>query len=36
VYRSSDEKMLKGLIPVQKKFGLNIDFVAPLAEKGIR
>ncbi len=27
VYRPEDEKLLKGLMPVQKKFGLNIDFV---------
>ncbi len=29
VFRPEDEKMLKGLLPVQKKAGLNIDFVAP-------
>ncbi len=29
VYRPGDEQMLKGLLPVQKKFGLNIDFVGP-------
>jgi sarcosine oxidase subunit beta len=27
VYRLGDERMLKGLLPVQKKHGLNIDFV---------
>jgi glycine/D-amino acid oxidase-like deaminating enzyme len=31
VYRQKDEKILKGLLPVQKKFGLNIDFVGPAA-----
>jgi sarcosine oxidase subunit beta len=30
IYRESDEKMLKALLPIQKKFGLNIDFVDPL------
>lgn len=29
VYRPQDEKMLKDLMPLQKKFGLNIDFAAP-------
>ena len=29
VFRPEDEQMLKGLLPVQKKFGLNIDFVTP-------
>ncbi len=29
VYRPDDEQMLKGLLPVQKKYGLNIDFVEP-------
>ena len=29
VYRPGDEQMLKGLLPVQKKFGLNIDAVGP-------
>jgi sarcosine oxidase subunit beta len=27
VYRRQDEQMLQGLLPVQKKYGLNIDFV---------
>jgi sarcosine oxidase subunit beta len=27
VYRKSDEKILKGLLPIQKEHGLNIDFV---------
>ena len=29
VYRRGDEQMLKGLLPVQKKFGLDIDYVGP-------
>lgn len=29
VYRDKDEKALKSLLPIQKKFGLNIDFVGP-------
>ena len=29
VYRPDDVQMLKGLLAVQKKFGLNIDFVGP-------
>jgi sarcosine oxidase subunit beta len=29
VFRPEDEKMLKGLLPIQKKAGLTIDFVAP-------
>ena len=29
VYRQRDEKMLKGLLPIQKKYGLNIDFAKP-------
>ncbi len=29
VYRPGDEQMLKGLLPIQKKFGLNIDLVSP-------
>ena len=29
VYRPQDEQMLRGLLPVQKKYGLNIDFVNP-------
>jgi len=27
VYRQQDEKMLQGLLPVQRKYGLKIDFV---------
>ncbi|MEJ2166791.1 MAG: FAD-dependent oxidoreductase [Desulfobacterales bacterium] len=27
VYRQQDEQMLQGLLPVQKQYGLNIDFV---------
>ncbi len=27
VYRKKDEKILKKLLPIQKKFGLNIDFL---------
>ncbi|MGD9321464.1 MAG: FAD-binding oxidoreductase, partial [Desulfobacteraceae bacterium] len=29
VYREIDEKALKGILPIQKEYGLNIDFVAP-------
>ena len=29
LYRQEDEQMLKSLLPVQKKYGLNIDFVRP-------
>ncbi len=29
VYRKTDETLLKALLPVQKEFGLNIDFVGP-------
>jgi sarcosine oxidase subunit beta len=29
VYRPEDEKLLKGLLPVQKKHGLNIDWAGP-------
>lgn len=29
VYRETEEKALKGVLPVQKEYGLNIDFVAP-------
>ena len=29
VYRSEDERMLKGLLPVQKQHGLNIDWAGP-------
>jgi sarcosine oxidase subunit beta len=29
VFRPEDEKMLKGLLPIQNKAGLSIDFVAP-------
>jgi len=29
VYRKNDETILKRLLPVQKKFGLNIDFLEP-------
>ena len=29
VYRKHDEKMLKKLLPVQKKYGLNIDYLDP-------
>ena len=35
VYRPDDVQMLKGLLAVQKKFGLNIDFVGPQAIKKI-
>ena len=28
VYRRQDEQMLRGLLPLQKKYGLNIDFVS--------
>jgi len=29
VYRKTDETMLKKLLPVQKKYGLNIDYLGP-------
>ena len=29
VYRSQDEKMLRGLLPIQKQHGLNISWVSP-------
>jgi sarcosine oxidase subunit beta len=29
VYREAEEKALKSIFPVQKKFGLNVDFVSP-------
>lgn len=29
VYREAEQKALKGILPIQKKFGLNIDFVGP-------
>jgi sarcosine oxidase subunit beta len=29
VYRATDAEMLQGLLPLQKSFGLNIDFLAP-------
>lgn len=29
VYREADEKALKGILPIQKEYGLNIDFVGP-------
>ena len=29
VYRDIDEKALKGILPIQKKYGLNTDFVGP-------
>jgi sarcosine oxidase subunit beta len=29
VYRESEEKALKSILPIQRKFGLNIDFVNP-------
>jgi sarcosine oxidase subunit beta len=29
VYREAEEKALKGILPIQKKFGLNIDFYGP-------
>jgi sarcosine oxidase subunit beta len=35
VYRQSDEQILKGLLPLQKKFGLNIDFLGPQAIRQI-
>jgi sarcosine oxidase subunit beta len=28
-YRKEEENILKGLLPIQKKFGLNIDYVSP-------
>ncbi len=35
VYRPEDEKLLKGLLPVQKKHGLNIDWVGPQKIKAL-
>ena len=29
LYRRSDAELLKGLLPVQKSYGLNIDFIEP-------
>ncbi|NNG07573.1 MAG: FAD-binding oxidoreductase [Desulfobacteraceae bacterium] len=29
VYREIEEKALKGILPIQKEYGLNIDFVGP-------
>lgn len=29
VYRENEEKALKGILPIQRKYGLNIDFVSP-------
>jgi len=29
VYREAEEKALKGILPIQKKYGLNIDFYGP-------
>ncbi|MFH1350121.1 MAG: FAD-binding oxidoreductase [Pseudomonadota bacterium] len=29
VYRESEEKALKSILPIQKKYGLNIDYVGP-------
>ena len=29
VYRETEEKALKGILPIQKKYGLNIDFAGP-------
>lgn len=29
VYRESEETALKGILPIQKEYGLNIDFVGP-------
>jgi sarcosine oxidase subunit beta len=29
VYREIEEKALKGVLPIQKEYGLNIDFVGP-------
>ena len=35
VYRPEDERMLQGLLPVQKKFGLNIEYVDPSQIKAL-
>jgi sarcosine oxidase subunit beta len=29
VYREAEEKALKSILPIQKEFGLNVDFVSP-------
>jgi len=35
VYRQQDEQLLQGLLPVQKKYGLNIDFVGARAIRAL-
>ncbi len=35
VYRKADESMLKKLLPAQKKWGLNIDFLEPKDIQGL-
>jgi sarcosine oxidase subunit beta len=35
VYRKNDERILKRLLPLQKKYGLNIDFLEPEAIRQI-
>ncbi|MBT8366935.1 MAG: FAD-binding oxidoreductase, partial [Deltaproteobacteria bacterium] len=35
VYRPEDEQMLKGLLSVQKKYGLKIDYVDPRQIKAL-
>lgn len=35
VYRESEEKALKGLLPIQKEYGLNIDFVTREEIRGV-
>jgi len=29
VYRKEEEDILKGILPIQKEYGLNIDYVGP-------
>ncbi|MEA2058952.1 MAG: FAD-binding oxidoreductase [Thermodesulfobacteriota bacterium] len=29
VYREKEERLLKGFLPIQKKYGLNIDYISP-------
>ena len=45
VYRKEEEDILKGILPIQKKYGLNIDYVGPekikkvlpgISEEGLR
>src|SRR5512137_600616 len=35
VYRENEEKALKSILPIQRKYGLNIDFVSPEKIKAV-